>query len=522
MIGLVFIDDEYLVREGLRTIEWEKYGIELQGMAEDGMSALKLIREKNPDIVLTDIRMPGMSGLKLLQVLKNENPSIKGILISGFKDFEYAHAAIKVGAYDYIMKPTNPEEIIEVVTNVKKRIEEELSKKITTKTLTKKLKVTEDMLYNSLINNIMVKKYFDKKNIYSNLSLLNITLKAFAVVGYKLDNSNKTIEPQIMEIIETVTREKDPLITSYIIRVSNNIFFSLIEVSKIDEENRENTIKNIVENVRGNLERNMQITSLIFISKIIFDIEDINKQYKYILNCLNFRFIEKNNLTINKNFISTGNADNNKLLIERINEIISNIKLINYYKVKELVDNFMYRLSNEMKGNEQFIKEMSVHLVISSINEINGYKKLNGEDICRDIDNCDDIYLLTDLIKNLLNELMDEIKNNSKMPSNMIVESIIEYIGENYMKEITLAEVSEYVHMNPVYISRLIKQEKNYGFVEILTQVRIQKASELIIKSDYRVYEICEKVGFKNSRYFSEVFKKYMGITPTEYKQSIH
>jgi two-component system response regulator YesN len=124
MIGMVIADDELIIRQGLTSIDWNRYGIMVLGTAENGNEALSIIISKHPQILITDIRMPGMDGLKLIEAAKEQVPEIQSILLTGYEDFNYAKTAISLGAVDYILKPSDPDEIIEAVLKAKSKIDE--------------------------------------------------------------------------------------------------------------------------------------------------------------------------------------------------------------------------------------------------------------------------------------------------------------------------------------------------------------------------------------------------------------
>lgn len=124
MYGLVIADDELIIRQGLMTIPWNECNIEVLGIASNGKEAYDMVREKRPDILLTDIRMPGMDGLSLIEAAKKHNPEIQAILLTGYEDFDYARDAIRLGAIGYILKPSDPEEIIESIERAKKKLED--------------------------------------------------------------------------------------------------------------------------------------------------------------------------------------------------------------------------------------------------------------------------------------------------------------------------------------------------------------------------------------------------------------
>ncbi len=123
MYGMVIADDELMIRKGLISIPWNDYDIEVLGVASDGEQALSLFKSECPEILLTDIRMPGIDGLKLIEAAKAENPEIQAILLTGYEDFNYAREAIRLGAIGYILKPSDPDEIIEIVNKAKHNLQ---------------------------------------------------------------------------------------------------------------------------------------------------------------------------------------------------------------------------------------------------------------------------------------------------------------------------------------------------------------------------------------------------------------
>lgn len=123
MYGMVIADDELMIRKGLMSIPWNDYDIQVLGVAEDGHQALTLLKTQCPEILLTDIRMPGIDGLKLIEAAKAENPEIQSILLTGYEDFNYAREAIRLGAVGYILKPSDPDEIIESVNKAKQNLD---------------------------------------------------------------------------------------------------------------------------------------------------------------------------------------------------------------------------------------------------------------------------------------------------------------------------------------------------------------------------------------------------------------
>ena len=151
MIRMVIADDELLIRQGLQSISWSDYGIELAGTAANGIEALELIKSVMPSILLTDIKMPGMDGLKLIEEAKSIVPDIKSILLTGYQDFSYAQTAIQLRALDYILKPSDPDEIIEVVLKAKRQVEKEEQERLEKEKVLQQINCMQDIVRNAVL-----------------------------------------------------------------------------------------------------------------------------------------------------------------------------------------------------------------------------------------------------------------------------------------------------------------------------------------------------------------------------------
>lgn len=123
MIGLVIADDEQIIRKGLAGLPWNDIDVEVRGIASNGIEALEILKKTESKIILTDIRMPDMDGIDLIRIISEELPGIKTILLTGYQEFDYAYSAIKYGAFEFILKPTDPDEILEIISRAKEEIE---------------------------------------------------------------------------------------------------------------------------------------------------------------------------------------------------------------------------------------------------------------------------------------------------------------------------------------------------------------------------------------------------------------
>lgn len=366
MIGLVIADDEQIIRRGLAGMPWSDIDVEIRGIASNGAEALEILRKTDSKIILTDIRMPDMDGIDLIHIIKDELPDIKTILLTGHQEFEYAYSAIKYGAFEFILKPTDPDEILEIVCRAKKEIE----------------------------------------------------------------CQNKST------------------------------------------------------------------------------------------------FIFKNKITNQHNNITANRSFNGNLPSESINEIIENVKTRNYYKVNILTREVLVCLSNRPDADELLLKNVCMEIIASAFRLMveEGANQFRIQDrlvFYNNINTCKDFDELIQYTNILLEKTIDSLNFKDDLVINKTVDECLSYIEQYYMDEITLASLARYIHRNPIYLSRLIKKVQGKNFSDILTYVRMSKACELLRNHDLKSYEVSDKVGIKDSRYFSQVFRKHFGVTPTEYRNSI-
>lgn len=351
MVKVVIVDDEKMIREGLtRTIPWNDMGVEVVGTAGNGQMALEIIREKKPHIVLTDIRMPKMDGLQLLQRVREENSKIKVVMLSGYDDFSYAQQAIKYGASDYLLKPINAEDLQKLIKKLVKTFEEE---------------------------------------IFEDLSYIKI---------------KKDIEAELGQYITAI-------------RLGNrDTAFSL-------------------------------------------------------LNKLSDKLT--NQLLANDQFY--------KLYMEIINSVL------------QTLDEDGFKLTEELR--EEYLKSF-----------IELFNSADGEELVKWL------YRFTDKVAGY-------VENNKGDSYSFVIKKALEYIEQHYKEELSAQKVAEAVYLSPNYFSHIFKKIRKESFTDYLNKIRVEKAKMLLTTNLYKVYEVSDMVGYSDYKYFSSVFKKLVGVSPTQYSE---
>lgn len=415
MLSMLIVDDEHLVRLGLKsTVEWSNYGIEIIGEAADGEVGIEMAKKYNPDIILTDIRMPFMDGLEFMTKVRENGIESRIIVLSGYDEFTYVQTAIDNGASAYLLKPIDNQQLIETVQKVARKIKEETS----TRQYYEKLKSELTGMKKQFIRELVSGSISDRDQIQEKIRFLDIPLDVdnnFVIV-IRINQFNSFISGSPDEAVK-VFRET---VLQYIadLLILHSKFIGIVVDTSLEEwivilhvNDKEDNINNILKShckkLTDEIEKKFKQTVSIGISNLCEKIENIHKTYLEVCSLLDNKFLPNSNY------------------------------------------------------------------IVSTDNGIVSYRK--------------------------------EIK-----------EAII-YMKDNYSRDVTVELVANELFISPSYLMHLFKAEVGKTFNDCLIDIRIEKAKELLRNSNYKIYEVCEFVGYSDSKYFSQIFKKVVGMSPSEY-----
>lgn len=527
MVSMMIADDELMIRQGLMTIPWNEYGIEVIGAASNGEEALHLAKAAKPQILLTDIRMPGMDGLTLIEAMKREVPDLKAILLTGYQDFAYAHSAIQLGAMGYVLKPSDPDEIINIVLKAKKQIEEEIEARLEKQQILQKVDRVMPAVFNSFLQDLLFGRITDRQKIAEKCREFNQTFDNYVVmlIELKSDTKKSNVE-SVNKIKEEISSTASAFSKSIVLDIQKSTCCIINDLSS-DEETVKDKMLALAMEIRNTLKSEFDIYVSIGISRRCHSAADMHVAFNQAVNCLKMKFSLGKGAIIHIEDLKDSLQRQNLEVLKMTGEIFENIRTGNYRMVEKTTREMLFRLSKEQKAEEQIIKSVCFDILVSSYRILKEEKTaenmdINEQQLLSRLTACTDVEELEEYVIHVLMNIMDSMC--AKVPSarNKVVIESIDYIEKFYMEDISLLTLSEHVHMNHIYISRLIKRETGETFLDILTNTRMKKASELLANSDYKTYEISYRVGIKDSGYFSQVFKKYYGVTPSEYRENLH
>lgn len=560
---ILIIDDETIVRFGMRyIIPWEKHGFEVVGEASNGIEAIKLAKQYQPDIILTDIVMPKMDGLDFIEKIKKDLPKTKFIIFSCHDNIEFYRKAIKLGVCEYIQKSSiSPQEILNTVNEVAAKIKaenENLLRSASNQTATTDKNILEKEFFSYILEN----KFTDFKNKLTALNLKIDEKHPFYIIVFKVFEESYEIKKDTYIKVNFKSLDKNLLASLFAIKntskhYSGNFDFQIKNFAKniLDSESyisgyvlnpyecffieiiffRKN-ISNPNEYLKNLCYRLSENISQIFNLKLSFGISNketcyakLNQSYLNALDALNncyfqgigkiFLYEEIKNLkkTI-KNAKHLLNQEIYKIYktrylfeieqllesIEKIYQIIAGGYVFSEKEVKSIYIDIIYHLFSILRNENLDILETikKTFNLIDFIETPKTYFELNYK------------------IENLINIIKNYYSYKFKQNETKIISFINDYIKNHLGEKISLKKLAEYVHLNPSYLSRLYKNYTNINIQRYKINLKIEKSKEMLMQG-YNISYIVEKIGFFSESHFFKTFKKITGMTPKQYKNFI-
>lgn len=506
---IVVLDDEKRVCELVcALVLWDELNLELAGTANDGLEGLKLIKEVNPDIVITDIRMPSMDGLELIEKAKEFNNDLQFIIISGYRQFDYAKKAIKFGVSDYLLKPLNQNEL--------------------TESLKKMIKIHEEKKKNKgdVVNRDQLRQYFLREFIESSESVDNFQTffnpsEKISTSIINCDGEFYKYDDKAIEVIRTKIKDVFFLYLDFatdwdlIYVPSIHCFVMFISYTMEDEEkilvNLQKAFKDVIINF-SNLYQNLELTYNL--GKPVYDVSLIEESFEKVRS--------SSILRINNRHGRFNMPTDEKLSTDE--DVLNSV----FLKIRNL--------SIEEKLNDQLLDEQLLILDRLDVNKffltvetltvsLQKFYKLQLEDEYGDMNFeriffCNEKSQIISILRELIVYGYSKIINKLKTENVKPIRDAQQYLSTHYAEDqLSLDYISEVVHLSPTYFSALFKKETGQGFLEYLKELRINKSKELLASTTLPIKEISEKVGYHDSRHFSKCFKKQLGLKPQDYRK---
>jgi two-component system, response regulator YesN len=530
MIKLLIADDEAVFRKGLLTsIHWNLYGIHVVGEAKNGQEALEKALTLQPDIILIDIRMPIMDGLSAAKQIRDKLPLAKIIILSGYDDFDYAKQALHIGVNDYLLKPFGADELLELMMRLKEKIiaqQKQLEDEIQTRNI---MEENILLLQVKLIQTLLNEAYDDDKYIFEEARLIRLNLEGpfYQIIVFNIDDQDLLMENLSYKEKEFI-KNSALCIASEVLQQYLNGTFCKTEMDYYvgllnRTENSQVDMMEICREIKDAIQKYLKITITIGIGDTCPNIKGIASSFQNALHALRQKVYQGKN-----SIIDIKDVPQNIQIIPMSYPVNEERLLLT--ALKEIDENRIYNIISgtfaEFKKNrisEGEVKNYCIKLTSMSLNTLESMGVSIREQLGKDLNLYAEIKKhetidgLEQWIKELLQNLIQNLNIYKAQKYKQIISTAIDYIHHHYHENITLKTLSDIVYVTPNYLSRTFKAETGENFVEWLNKFRIEKAKGLLKDHSLKTYEIAEKVGYSDYKYFSNKFKKYTGQSAREY-----
>lgn len=518
MYNILIIDDEELICRGLKSmIERSSHNdINKVQTISNTEKVQELVAKFQPDIIITDIRMPQMSGLDIIKNISKLNKNIKFIVLSGYDDFNYVKEAFKLGVQDYLLKPVTIDELRDVLNKIINIIKEEQQIKISQENKTHQY--MEAILENKL-NKLFSGSQLSEENIKDTFKELKIVFqyKFFSVSALNINegiSDSKNLE-NIRLCLDKVMEKlinKTEIAIFYLYDLNNNLVFIFNHSNEI----KIGQLKEYLVMLMSSLKESMNLQCISSISDIGSDIKSIITSHLEAMEALTYRLVYELNEVIEYSEIKDKCSMEDSYLrqLDRLKEYVINYNTIN---ISNLIDELFSK--NNLKDIN--IKSI-VRLYNKTITKI--YEVAEEENIIIFIDKpFSSFNSLSDLKIHLKTLIFDFISLLKKRGSEKSISDVVKkYVNENYSKDIDMAVVSNMVSLSYTHFSKIFKDESGMNFSDYLTKVRMEKALEMVSNPVNKINDISKSVSYNNPKHFTRAFKNYFGFSPSEYRVNMN
>lgn len=511
MYKLLLVDDERIIREGiLQLVDWDSLEIEVEEAA-NGVEAYEKIKNTTPDIVITDIKMPGMDGLELIGKVKAEFPDIIFVILSGYGEFNFASRAMQHGVKYYLLKPCDEDEITEVLNKVISEIKHNKQRQNFIKKMNDDLKRLMPQVKEQFLRDCVMNRLNDEKDLAYFRDLLKLPAEKMRLLLFRLEGNHGFEKRFALKNLLDNWEDNHPLLSTVI----GEDVLALQKIVPLE------SLFHYLEDIKKSFYDYYELRFTVAVSSEGF-FEQLPALYSEVMEYMEYRFYLGEGSIITKDDVGDINRPSRlgeNFDYQRLGLLI---RSGNVDAVLNEIEKFFSELSSD-KSKLDMVRTTCIELYISIIRQakpenLNEYMKRIPK--LQDIDTLNKMFLF---IRTVAQEIAEcnYIQNVEK--NNKIIQRVLKVMEDNLSDEkLSLSSIADrIVYMNVDYLGKLFKKEVGENFSQYLINMRMEKAKELLLQDRHsKISDIADKVGYGNNpQYFGQVFKKATGYTPSEYRK---
>ncbi len=525
MLKVIIADDEArFCNLILMLADWESLDMIVVATASNGFQALELIQFHNPDILITDIRMPGMDGLELIKKAKDMSPDLEIAVISGHAQFEYAQPAIKYGVVDYLLKPIKQEELMSTLKKLRKCCLERIHSDNVEKELLKSTAENTEHLREKLVLDLIQKNVNEQelcleKNYKFNYSENDAIQVFITKIDYDSQKCAQTTIGAVQKNAETVFKTVLGRFAKDFIFVSVNSYSYGIITYKTGEEKIRKAFKEAYALLSAKQTLYGNITLSLALGQTVSSCADIAHAFSTSILMIQQRLLNGHEKLLFWSPVSMPQANVN--ILEKYSKALETVMENHSF------DSLNTTVAVLEKSIEETPNVTGLFLRETVLNAANLFVLRigceNSEEVYRSFemesDACNSKSELFKCLEVFQQDQLTVIITKTQDDSIRPIRLAKQYIQNHYAEQITLEEVSAKIGFSLNYFSALFKKETGEGFAKYIIRIRIEKAKELLQDTNCSVSEVCFKVGYTNLTHFTQNFKKLTGLNPSQYRK---
>ena len=515
MVKILIVEDEAGIRNALLSdYDWAALDC-VVSCASSGIEAIEMCIQSPPDIVITDIVIPGIDGITLFKYLKYKNTNALFIIMTGHRDFEYAKDSLNLGAFAFLLKPIQREEFLNVITRAIEAYQKSES-------------ISNEFLEEQTVSNLFLGLPTNIKLADEKLQQTLLTHSRYSIYVSDFDFAEDRHSENLKNLYLFC---KNALVKEHVLvaRMDNYRLAFLLPYTKTPTDEN---VRTYLIMLQKSIYRAFKYTVSFGVSSVIESIERVGEAYIEATRALSLRFFSGlNSINFFSDFSDTEGKPEVDIqfdtyqMVQFAESMVDTISSNDANRVSERVDDITEKLAEMCKSDEALFRSavsciatLCLKLVYKEnrrqlslmLKKYNCFKQIITNSALADI---------KDMMTSLIIDLGDYVAEKGNINKKSILNRVMSYIEEHYAEEISLTSLAQSVYLSPSYLCTMISVETGKTFVDTLNNYRIKKSIELLHDPGLKNYMIACKVGFKEAQYFSYIFKKYTGVSPTEYRQ---
>ena len=524
---LLVDDEEDVIQIIMKKMDWESMGFQVAGYAHNGVEALEMAEELQPDVVMTDIKMPYMDGLTLSRKLKELYRTVKIIIFSGFDEFEYAKEAIQIEVEEYILKPIDAGNLKEVFDRIREKIDREMDEKRNVDKLREyymeSIPILQENFYTSLIDGRIPEDEIDR---YMDDYQISLTGPYYVVSILHISTTN--IPPNMNTFLLGVSVKKlaeEHMEDEWKSRILMYLG-DIVVITQLESQEQITEFTDFMDQLCRLAKHVCEATVTAGIGYVSNNLPDIRLSWQGARSAVSYRVIYGNARAINIAEIDPMENADERWEEQEIQKILKKIRMGSREELEEEIDHCIHKFMEDgttMQKYQIFIMGLITEIFRFCTNNQLDIEEFYGEKSAV-FEKCMQMESPEELERWLLEigeKLQETVQQERQATTKSFASKAVEYVQEHYSdRNITIESVCKELGVSAAYFSTIFKKETGKTFISFLTDYRMEKAVELLMTTNDKTYIIAEKVGYADPNYFSYAFKKQYSMSPSKYRSA--